>query len=765
MTITYTRVMFFCMLALSTTALAGDPSPANAVVPDSGPLAPTTANFLPAVRLHAKSSSRAKHREPIRPCIDTHSIFTENPDGPGDMGAGYSPGLAVYTVPLKSGRFGTPRTEANVVIERLTELAKAGYLAKRDISLTNTLGNPSPVAEFTMTKDGWLNGRSGCFSLGGKEEIAVVSATRVKPDPNGVIAYDVKYTVGLRNLDAWATDPARIREIRQRVGALTDQSNTVRLYLGRRGWLPASLTGAVIAEASDPVLDLSIDDIVPPISADIVKGAISGLTYKACLRLPAVPGEDAIELNNGVTGRMSATYLDGTKAYPETERHKAWRRRLDGLVKSGLLLAEKLPANPDRNRSAGVRYTLSDQYAPYLDKDSSEKGCMNLGRTELDMIVEPNDVSLYLKGDTDRPFKIGNQFFGLMKIAGDAWPRSIDMSSAPEVAAMLKDGFAINGRLMVNNGKWVLEDYEVTREHVLALKLRPRKKPEAPIEELAPKATGGTEVHIVSTYGADDEPIDVEVKRSKKPIILVLGSDTKTIWRVSMRPGVKVKHVVLMGWGTAAFKNQQPKVAKIPVGLPHSNSGLVQVGAHGSIGIAEIEQLFGRRPDSWQMAYKGVKFVVDEVGVLGEVKQPEETPESVLVKLDQAVKAKVLRRATLDDAAAWIQALKKKYELQNRPAPNIPPDLENAYVVLKKFSYPAGLQGGNSATFYIPHGVPLPTGNSGQSRVYDLNSITLECSLNSHCGEKMSNGTIGAGSTQSSYRIDGRGSKALKGEQ
>jgi hypothetical protein len=765
MNIAYSRVMLICMLALSATALAGDPSPPqNAVVPDSGPLAPTAANFLPVVRLHARSSSRIKHHEPIGSCVDTHSMFNENPDGPGDMGAGYSPGLAVYTVPLKSGGFGTPRTEASVVIERLTELAKAGYLAKKDISLTNTLGNPSPAVEFTMTKAGWLRGRSGCFSLGGEEAVSIVSATRVTPDPNGVVAYDVKYSAGLRNLDAWAIDPARIREIRQRVAALTDKTNTVRLYLGKQGWLPASLTGAVI-EAGNPVLDLSIDDIVPPINAEIIKGVISGLTYKACLRLPSVPGEDAVEVNNGTTGQMSATYLNGTKAYPETDRHKAWRRRLDGLAKSGLFLVEKLPANPDRNRPAGVRYTLSDQYAPYLDNDSREKGCMNLGRTNVDMIVEPIEVSLYLKGDADRPFKIGGKFFGLMKIADDAWSRSIDMSGAPEAAAMLKDGFAINTHLKVNNGKWVLEDFEVTREHMLALNLRPRKRPEAPIEELAPKATGGTEVHIVSIYGANDEPVDVEVNRTKKPVILVLGSYAKTVWRVSTKPGAKASHVVLMGHGTVAIKGPRPQIAKIPVGLPHTNSGLVPTGAYGSIGIAEIEQLFGRRPDSWQMAYEGVKFVVDGVGVFGEVKQPEEAQESALAKLDQAVKAKVLRRATLDDAAAWIHALKKKYELQNRAAPNIPPDLENAYVVLKKFSYPAGLRGSNSATFYIPHGVPLPTGNSGQSRVYDLNSITLECSLNSPCGEKMSNGTIGAGATQSSYRIDSGSPKTLKGEK
>lgn len=669
------KIAAFFILALGIIAFASGSSLAHgASASDEDPLAPTTANFLRAINIHAKSLSRMKGYEIPRLCVRANSTFNENPDGPGDMGAAYSPGLAVYTVPLKSGSFGTPRTEAGVVIERLTELVKAGYLTQKNISLVDTLGNPSPAVEFTTTKEGWLHDKWGCFSLGGKEEITIVNATRIEPDPKGVAAYDVKYTVGLRNLDAWATDPGRIREIRHQVSSLSDQLHTVRLYLGKRGWLPASLTGAIV-EAGDPVLDLSIDEIVPPINAGIIKDTISGLNYKACLTLPVVPGEDAVELNDGVINRMSATYLDGTKAYPETDRHKAWRRRLDGLARAGLFLSEKLPANPVRNRPAGVRYTLSDQYAPYLDRTGSEKGCLNLGSTELDMVKEPGEFSLYLKGDLDRPFKIESQFVGLAKIAENAWSRSVDMSGAPEVVAMLNDGFAIDGRVIVSGGRWTLEREEATRERVMALKLRPRKKPEAPIEELTPKAREGTEVHIVSTYGADNEAIDVEVKRAKKPIILVLGSYSKSVWRVSMKPGVKLRHVVLMGQGTVVFKKQQPEVIRIPGGLPHSNDRLKPVGMHGSIGIAEIEQLFGRRPDSWQMAYKGVKFVVGEAGVIGEVKQPEETGDSVLAKLELAVKARILRRATIDDAAEWIKALKKKYDLQDRPPPNIPPDL------------------------------------------------------------------------------------------
>lgn len=124
--------------------------------------------------------------------------------------------------------------------------------------------------------------------------------------------------------------------------------------------------------------------------------------------------------------------------------------------------------------------------------------------------------------------------------------------------------------------------------------------------------------------------------------------------------------------------------------------------------------------------------------------------------LDQAVLEGALRRATVKDAEAWTNALKIKYAAKNLPPPDIPPDLHNAYVVLKPFTYPSELQKGpgRSATFYIPKGVPLPHGDYGNSREYDLNSITLGCSYASECGQAMMSGKIGKGSTEQVMKVD-----------
>ena len=47
-----------------------------------------------------------------------------------------------------------------------------------------------------------------------------------------------------------------------------------------------------------------------------------------------------------------------------------------------------------------------------------------------------------------------------------------------------------------------------------------------------------------------------------------------------------------------------------------------------------------------------------------------------------------------------------------------------AYVVLKAYALPAGLYGANSATFFVPKGVPRPSGNLGHSTLYDFNTMT-----------------------------------------
>ena len=100
--------------------------------------------------------------------------------------------------------------------------------------------------------------------------------------------------------------------------------------------------------------------------------------------------------------------------------------------------------------------------------------------------------------------------------------------------------------------------------------------------------------------------------------------------------------------------------------------------------------------------------------------------------LEQGVRDGFLREADASDGAAWIAARRARQHAPvdappiagGAPAPRMP-SMFRAYVVLKAYTLPAGLYGANSATFFVPKGVPRPTGKLGHSTLYDFN--TLSC--------------------------------------
>lgn len=277
--------------------------------------------------------------------------------------------------------------------------------------------------------------------------------------------------------------------------------------------------------------------------------------------------------------------------------------------------------------------------------------------------------------------------------------------------------------------------------------------------------------------------IDVVVNHPRGPVALMLAASNPTIWNISWTEETKIAAVFVSGYHrqrAAGLKNSTALLISTPDDKGPCEKGEFKYKVFGggeeffavfNYGLvaepaeAQREQKFSQALFSQPIS--GIYPVNEKSGsvLIGDpiekgqelITSPVTTPASFHNKnepmvgqaaLEQAVENGVLRRANLDDAAEWINALKKKYELQNRPPPNIPPDLNNAFVVLKKFTFPLGLYGGNSATFYIPRGILFPKGDYGHSRVYDLNSISLECTADSACGHSMVRGEIGTGSTQ-----------------
>ncbi|MGH8083157.1 MAG: hypothetical protein ACREP7_21440 [Lysobacter sp.] len=110
--------------------------------------------------------------------------------------------------------------------------------------------------------------------------------------------------------------------------------------------------------------------------------------------------------------------------------------------------------------------------------------------------------------------------------------------------------------------------------------------------------------------------------------------------------------------------------------------------------------------------------------------EPEYTGPSGEAGLTLGVREGYLREARPSDLQQWrmSQAPADRHESGNSEASQ----LINAYVVTRAYRMPPGLYGAHRAKFYVPKGVPRPTGELGHSVIYDFNTLScagLTCGL------------------------------------
>ena len=219
---------------------------------------------------------------------------------------------------------------------------------------------------------------------------------------------------------------------------------------------------------------------------------------------------------------------------------------------------------------------------------------------------------------------------------------------------------------------------------------------------------------------------DVVVNSPERPSVLILGAYEPSIWNIGWTRGTKILAVLASGY-------HRQSVAGLPKETPILISTYDNKGPCGYTDIkdnspAAVSQLsmrvFDRPVDMVHVAANG-KVVV---GVPLRSGDPIWTsrdvpPESIVdnnkplagpAGLNDAVAKGVLRPVKQEDVDAWERAGGR------RP----PMAMINAYVILKPFRLPAGLYGGNSATFYLLKGVAYPTGALGHSTLYDFNTMT-----------------------------------------
>lgn len=250
----------------------------------------------------------------------------------------------------------------------------------------------------------------------------------------------------------------------------------------------------------------------------------------------------------------------------------------------------------------------------------------------------------------------------------------------------------------------------------------------------------------IDSSGHSATQMDVVVNHETKPVVLMLGAYEPTIWNISWTNETKIIAVMISGYHKQVVTGLSEKT-DVLVSTKENNGkcGIFYVDPDSLGSLNPIaRQLFKQEIDMVYFAENGQIVVGEDLPENAKLTQSSLIkPEHYRIKelsgipgLEQSVERGELRKATLDDANAWVDEVSK--ELASKDIPSVAGDkivkpkrplLLNAYVVLKPFTYPDGLFGGNSAVFFIPKGVTRPNGDQGHSTVYDFNTLLCTGSL------------------------------------
>lgn len=246
--------------------------------------------------------------------------------------------------------------------------------------------------------------------------------------------------------------------------------------------------------------------------------------------------------------------------------------------------------------------------------------------------------------------------------------------------------------------------------------------------------------------------IDVVVNAPGKKVALLFTGYETVVWNIRWSPNTEIVAAASFGGGIAAFAGL-PK--SVPTFSGHFGSGYAcrevsrartipsyskLLPQHYQLIDEMSSSIYGRTPDAVFLG--GDRLVVGDplnpdVRLLQSSETPVEsfnrfrppaTPEEALAT---AVKNGLLRPATSKDVRDWLTAVKANQEVR-QVAKDWQPILFNAFVVQQPFNLPASLFG--IYTFFVPKGVPSPTGARGHAVILDFNSLKCSGPQDNSCG-------------------------------
>lgn len=269
------------------------------------------------------------------------------------------------------------------------------------------------------------------------------------------------------------------------------------------------------------------------------------------------------------------------------------------------------------------------------------------------------------------------------------------------------------------------------------------KVPEEMVVYAAGSYSGREMPFQIDQSGHQATQFDLAVNSPLRPVALILAAYEPTVWNIGWTKGTKIAAVFVSGYHRQVLAGLDPEVPVLNSSYDNRGPcGYFYIGKEQNAELNPLSRrLFGQPVDLVYVGEKSGNILIGEplsadaklvtsTATPPDSFQDKNAPLAGQAGIEDALSKGLLRAATDEDAQAWVNA-----KVASEPKRDVPPvagvgiprpaapTLFNAYVVLKDFTYPAGLYGGNSATFFIPKGVPAPKGQPGHSAVYDFNSL------------------------------------------
>jgi RNA polymerase sigma factor (sigma-70 family) len=143
--------------------------------------------------------------------------------------------------------------------------------------------------------------------------------------------------------------------------------------------------------------------------------------------------------------------------------------------------------------------------------------------------------------------------------------------------------------------------------------------PKAPTPQELLTASAGADLHVIGIYETgvgNGTPVDVEVRSTGKPVVLVLTAYYSVLWNVKVAPGARVKAVIISGYNEQEFEGIPANIPRVCRSYyPSLTEGFFYAYQWNTFEyrrmVEKLNDMTGLLVSSFQGGNSGTSFVVD----------------------------------------------------------------------------------------------------------------------------------------------------------